>query len=190
MNKEPELKKNSHCSYCGTRFTEQVLWPRKCFRCYNDSFSNPLPVVVVMLVVERYGDKGCQKGLIIQKRGIEPQKGGWALTGGYIDSGETWQEAAVREVREELNLDIRPEGLELVGIGSSTKKDNMLIFCSYSGIWDWNGGDDPGLEEFFKKDNFIPNNEVLEVGVMWEPMELAFPTHNEFANKYLVKLKE
>lgn len=189
MNKEPEFKKDSHCSYCGTRHTEQILWPRRCFRCYNDSFSNPLPVVVVMLVVERY-QGGLQKGLLIQKRGIEPQKGGWALTGGYIDKGETWQEAAVREVHEELNLDIKEDRLELVGIASSTKKDTMLVFCKYNETWDWQGGDNPGLEEFFKKDGFLPNEEVAEVGVMWEPMELAFPTHNEFANKLLAKLKE
>jgi 8-oxo-dGTP diphosphatase len=194
MNKEPEPKKNSHCSYCGTRFTEQILWPRKCFRCYNDSFSNPLPVVVVMPVIERalsvgYGSVR-QRGILIQKRGIDPQKGGWALTGGYMDAGETWQEAAVREVHEELNLNIKADELELVGIGASTKKDNVLIFCTPKGSWDWHGYDDPGLEDFFKKDGHIPNEEVLEVGVMWEPMELAFPTHNEFANKYLAKLKE
>ncbi len=180
-----EDKKNSHCSYCGTRFTEQVLWPRKCFRCYNDSWSNPLPVVVVMLVVQ----DGLQKGLLIQRRGIEPAKGGWALTGGYIDHGESWQDAAVREVREELNLEIQESNLELYDVANSTKKDNVLIFCTVKGSWDWHGGDYPGLEEFFHNDKHIPNHEVEEVGVMWEPMELAFPTHNEMANRYLLALK-
>lgn len=188
-----ELVKNSHCSYCGTRFTEQKLWPRKCFRCYNDSWSNPLPVVVVMLKIAKVVSTGLGgqtvTGLLIQRRGIEPKKGEWALTGGYIDAGETWQQAAVREVREELNLEIQESSLELYGVESSTKKDNILIFCTSRGVWDWKGYDDPGLEDFFRNDKHIPNHEVEEVGVMWEPMELAFPAHTKFANQFLNSFK-
>jgi ADP-ribose pyrophosphatase YjhB (NUDIX family) len=188
------LIKNSHCSYCGSKFSEQKLWPRKCFRCYNDSWSNPLPVVIVMLVVDRFAVKDgrgyAQKGLLIQKRGIEPKKGEWALTGGYINNEESWQEAAIREVREELNLEIREDQLELYGVASSTKKDNILIFCTVKSSYDWQGGDDPGLEAFFQKDRHIPNHEVEEVDVMWDHMELVFPAHNEMANKYLLELKQ
>jgi ADP-ribose pyrophosphatase YjhB (NUDIX family) len=179
-----EPKQHSHCSYCGTRFTEQKLWPRKCFRCYNDSFSNPLPVVVVMLVVQ----DGFKKGLLIQRRGIDPEKGKWALTGGYIDDGETWQEAAVREVKEELDLKINPAYLALEGVTSSTKKNNMLIMCSYQNFWDWKGYDDPGLRDYFQRSTFIPNHEVEAIDVMWEPMDLAFPAHTEYANKLLASL--
>jgi hypothetical protein len=31
------FKKNSHCGYCGTKFAEQKLWPRKCFVCSKDT---------------------------------------------------------------------------------------------------------------------------------------------------------
>jgi NADH pyrophosphatase NudC (nudix superfamily) len=129
-----ELVKNSHCSYCGSLFAEQNVWPRKCFVCYNDSFSNPTPVVVVLLKVQRAVSQGSttiiQNGLLIQKRGIEPQKGGWALTGGYIDDRETWQHAAVREVREELGLETKEKNYKLWDATSSTNKENILIFCT------------------------------------------------------------
>lgn len=189
-------KKNVYCSYCGTRFTEQVLWPRKCFRCYNDSWSNPLPVVVVMQTAVRWrakrGRTHAEYGVIIQQRNIEPKKGLWALTGGYIDAGETWQEAAVREVREEMNLEIKQSDLELFGIESSTNKDTMLVCCVQRTPhdYDWEGGDDPGLKEYFEKAKQFPNSEVQAVDVMWEPQELAFPTHNAWANKYLEELKK
>jgi 8-oxo-dGTP diphosphatase len=133
-----EYKKHSHCSYCGTRFTEQVLWPRKCFRCYNDSWSNPLPVVVVLQpVCIRTSLWTHQYGLLIQQRNIEPEKGKWALTGGYIDDGETWQEAAVRESNEELGLVIDPSYLKLYDVGSSTKKNNILICCVNNQVLPW-----------------------------------------------------
>lgn len=34
--------------------------------------------------------------------------------GGHIDSGETYEEGALREIKEELNLDLAPEDLEFV----------------------------------------------------------------------------
>jgi hypothetical protein len=79
--------------------------------------------------------------------------------------------------------------LKLIGAGSSTKKNNILIFCVSEGVYDWEGGDTPGLSEYFAKNTTIPNNEVEEVGVMWEPMTLAFPTHSEYANNYLKTLQ-
>lgn len=181
--------KNSHCSYCGTRFTEQKLWPRKCFRCYNDSFSNPLPVVVVMQVVDNFG-QGNRKGIIIQQRGIEPKKGGWALTGGYIDDGETWEEAGVREVYEEMGLEIKQNSLELYDVTSSTNKNNILICCVSRAPYDWNGYDDPGLKDFFERSKQFPNHEVEAVDIMWEERELAFPAHTEWANKFLKELNK
>lgn len=195
MNEDFSIK-NAHCSYCGTRFTEQKLWPRKCFRCYNDSFSNPLPVVVVMQSVHRSlhsTEKGQNEyGIVIQQRGIEPKKGQWALTGGYIDAGETWQEAAVREVHEELGLDIKEfHKLELYDILSSTNRDTMLICCIDKMPYDEKGYDwYSGFDEIIKHKGVVPNNEVQAVDIMWEERELAFPTHTEWANRYLKELNQ
>jgi 8-oxo-dGTP diphosphatase len=183
-------KKHSHCSYCGTRFTEQVLWPRKCFRCYNDSWSNPLPVVVLLQTVQRVGKENhTEYGIVIQQRGIEPEKGNWALTGGYIDDGETWQQAAVRELAEELGLSVAEHNLKLYDVTSSTKKNNILIGCRTDWAIDWESGEYYcGLKELFEKYTQVPNNEVLAVDVMWKPRELAFPAHNAWANKLLAEL--
>lgn len=44
--------------------------------------------------------------LLIQ-RATPPQKGHWTLPGGRVEAGETLQQAAIREVREETGLVIR-----------------------------------------------------------------------------------
>lgn len=44
-------------------------------------------------------------------RGYGPFKGGWEFPGGKTEKGETSEEAVIREIREELELDIRPEKL-------------------------------------------------------------------------------
>ncbi len=44
-------------------------------------------------------------GIILIKRKNPPK--GWAIPGGFVDYGETLEEAAVREAREETGLEIR-----------------------------------------------------------------------------------
>jgi 8-oxo-dGTP diphosphatase len=58
------------------------------------------PVVGVGAVVVRDG-----KALII-KRAHEPRKGEWSLPGGLLELGESLQDAARREIKEETSLDI------------------------------------------------------------------------------------
>jgi 8-oxo-dGTP diphosphatase len=58
------------------------------------------PVVGVGAVVVR-GDKA-----LIIKRAHEPRKGEWSLPGGLLELGESLQDAARREVKEETSLDV------------------------------------------------------------------------------------
>ena len=58
------------------------------------------PVVGVGAVVVRDG-----KALII-KRAHEPRKGEWSLPGGLLELGESLQDAARREIKEETSLDV------------------------------------------------------------------------------------
>jgi 8-oxo-dGTP diphosphatase len=50
-------------------------------------------------------------GIVLLRRGIEPGYGLWVYPGGYVDRGESLEEAAVREAREEVGLEIRLRGL-------------------------------------------------------------------------------
>jgi mutator protein MutT len=44
--------------------------------------------------------------LLLVQRGREPGRGRWSLPGGRVEPGETAEQAAVREVREETGLDV------------------------------------------------------------------------------------
>lgn len=48
-------------------------------------------------------------GIVLIKRGIEPSYGKWVFPGGFVDRGETAEEAAIRETREEVQLDVSIE---------------------------------------------------------------------------------
>ncbi len=58
---------------------------------------------------------------ILIKRKNEPYKDYWALPGGFVDYGECVEDAAIREVLDETNINV--ELKELVGVYSDPSRD-------------------------------------------------------------------
>lgn len=44
--------------------------------------------------------------ILLIQRGRPPRQGEWGIPGGALELGETWRQAAVREVREECGIEI------------------------------------------------------------------------------------
>jgi 8-oxo-dGTP diphosphatase len=62
-----------------------------------------------------------EEGVVLIRRGSEPFVGQWALPGGFVEVGETVEEAAVREAAEETGLAV--ELARLVGVYSDPDRD-------------------------------------------------------------------
>lgn len=62
-----------------------------------------------------------EEGVLLIRRGSGPYEGMWALPGGFVEVGETVENAAVREAKEETNLDVELE--RLVGVYSEPDRD-------------------------------------------------------------------
>lgn len=81
--------------------------------CPNGHFrhyGNPKPTVGTF--VEHDGT------FLILRRAHEPEKGQWNLPGGFMEQGETAEQTAIREVKEETGLDVEP--VEYLGSFAST----------------------------------------------------------------------
>ena len=53
---------------------------------------------------------------------VEPDKGKWDLPGGFIDPSENAEEAACREISEELGIEVKPNDLKYI----TTSPNNYL----------------------------------------------------------------
>ncbi|MEW6380984.1 MAG: NUDIX hydrolase [bacterium] len=63
----------------------------------EQKYRHPLPTVDIIIEVEG-------KGIVLIRRKNPPY--GWAIPGGFVDYGESLEEAACREAKEETGLDV------------------------------------------------------------------------------------
>jgi len=73
------------------------------------------PVLTVDVLIRK------DDGYVFVKRKNEPYKGHWAIPGGLVEYGETVEQAAIREAKEETGLEAKL--IRLVGVYSDPTRD-------------------------------------------------------------------
>ncbi len=89
-----------------------------CPKCGTPVIQYLNPVPTVDIIIEIKGGGG-EKGIVLVRRKNEPP--GWAIPGGFVDYGETLEQAAAREAKEETGLEI--EGLRQFHSYSDPRRD-------------------------------------------------------------------
>ena len=110
-------------------------------------------------------------GIVLLKRGVEPALGKWVFPGGYVDRGESVQEAAVRETKEESQLDVKLG--PLLNVYSYPRSPNVIVV--YTG--DVIGGELAAADESLEARIFAPKE------VPWH--DLGFDSTRDALNDYI-----
>jgi len=140
----------------------------RCPRCQNEIevYQNPIPTVDIIIEIE-------SKGIVLIKRKNPPY--GWAIPGGFVDYGESLEEAALREAKEETNLDV--ELARQFRTYSDPKRDPRHHSIS---------------TVYIAKGKGIPQakDDAAEIGIFTEsnlPNEIAFD-HRSILNDYFKRV--
>lgn len=164
MHHDPEF---CFCPVCGGRLKATKIAgndPERsvCSKCKFVFYLDPKVVACAIVEIGSH--------ILLLRRGVNPQKGKWAMPGGYVDRGETVEAAAVRETSEES--------------GIKTKIQRLLGVYSYK-------GETPVVIVYVSKyleGELVPGDEVMELntfsrnGIPWN--DLAFRTSTKALRDY------
>ena len=90
-----------------------------CQRCQAPYYNHPMIVVTAFVA---HADR-----LLWVQRDLEPQRGKWAIPGGFLENGETLAEGAARELQEEAGILLQPGQLQLYMTGTITFINQIYV---------------------------------------------------------------
>lgn len=90
-----------------------------CTRCDRVHYENPKVLVTCVVT--------CGRSVLLCRRALQPAYGLWAPPSGFLEEGETLQEAAARETFEETGVVIDAEHLALRGVITLTALRQVYV---------------------------------------------------------------
>jgi ADP-ribose pyrophosphatase YjhB (NUDIX family) len=101
----------NYCSHCGARVTQKIplgdhLPRHVCDQCELIHYYNPK---IVAGCIPEWEDQ-----ILLCRRAIEPRLGLWTFPAGFMEIGESTEQAAVRETKEETQADVAITSLHAV----------------------------------------------------------------------------
>ncbi|MCA9465226.1 MAG: NUDIX hydrolase [Nitrospira sp.] len=157
-----------HCPQCGTGVENKIpsgdtLHRAVCPACQTIHYENPK---IVAGCIPEWENK-----ILLCRRAIEPRLGLWTIPAGFMELGESTEEAAVRETLEEANADVRIH--TLFGLFSLPHVSQVYVV----------------YRAHLLNLNYKPGPESLEVQLVsltdipWA--QLAFPVIHESLSRYV-----
>ena len=156
------------CPRCGGDLEKRIVKatePKRlvCLNCSFIFYQDPKVVAGTIFTLDG--------GIVLLKRGVEPAMGKWVFPGGYVDRGESVQEAAIRETREESQMDVRLG--PLLNVYSYPRSPNVIVVYSADVV----GG------ELAAGDESVEARVFARMEIPWE--DLAFDSTRDALNDYI-----
>jgi ADP-ribose pyrophosphatase YjhB (NUDIX family) len=110
------------CPRCGGDLEKRIVKPTEpkrlvCLNCSFIFYQDPKVVAGTIFTLDGR--------IVLLKRGVEPAMGKWVFPGGYVDRGESVHEAAIRETKEESQMDVKLG--PLLNVYSYPRSPNIIV---------------------------------------------------------------
>ena len=112
------------CPRCASPLVEADVEGKRRLRCSSCDYVHFRDPKVAVGVVTGVNGK-----VLLARRGHPPRQGLWTIPSGYVDAGEVVEEAAIREVMEEVNVQVTIDRLVEV----RSQDGNPVIFIVFEG---------------------------------------------------------
>jgi ADP-ribose pyrophosphatase YjhB (NUDIX family) len=150
------------CSRCGGPLSPRRIDDRVravCDRCGFVAYRNPAPAAGIVLVEDG--------AVLLVQRKFEPRIGMWTLPAGFVEYDEHAADCAIRETKEETNLDVTLDGLFGVYMAMDDPRVRvvLLLYRGKRAGGELRAGDDAMDARFF------PLNAT--------PPDIAFKAHEQ-----------
>lgn len=149
----------THCPRCGSVMQPRYVEGRTrevCASCQHIFYRNPVPAVGVVVALDGR--------LVLVRRKFEPRSNYWSLPAGYMELGESTEQAAIRECQEETGLLVQIDALlGVYSFGVAAESGLLIIYTATAVGGNVQAGDDAAEVGAFPLDNL--------------PRPMAFSTH-------------
>lgn len=169
---KPPLEAYKFCMICGGAFQNKNENLLQCEKCNHRFYINASPTASAIIT----NDQG---EILLAIRGIEPKIGTWDVVGGFMSINETFEEALLREIKEELGV----EGEFIEYLGSYPEQYEFSGIClpliNFVGL------------AKLKSNNLNPQDDVSEIKYVHpsqiQNTEFGFPSMKQAVLDYITK---
>jgi len=156
------------CPRCGNQLQPRRIKPggpelQACPSCSFVHYHDPKVATGTLFTLDG--------GIVLVQRAISPSYGKWVFPGGFVDQGERLEAAAIRETREEVNLDVEIDRL----LNVYSYEDSAVVIIAYASHVV--GG------ELQAKDESLDVRTFLPARIPWE--DLAFRSTQDAIKDYI-----
>jgi len=146
------------CSDCGSKVEKRIpegdnLERDCCTKCDSIHYLNPRVIVGTVPIKDNK--------VLLCKRAIQPRYGLWTLPAGFLENGETIEEGAFRETKEETNTEVEMGNLYAI---FNIPQINQVYMLHLAEVIN---------EDYSKTSESLEVKFFTESNIPWE--ELAFP---------------
>ena len=112
------------CIYCGQVVERQWVHDearerKVCISCAAVQYENPTLLVACLIY--------WRQQVLLCRRARDPARGYWFPPTGFVEAGETLEEAAARELQEEAGLSVSPSCMRLYGVASLPHMNQVYV---------------------------------------------------------------